>query len=251
MRKAAILFIGTIAAVAWAAQAPAQTADEIIEKALAALGGRAALSKLQTRVATGTISVTTQGMTFSGPIEIYNKAPNKSRMYFRLDMSTAGIGEMVVDQRCDGKTAFVSNNVQGDRELAGEELQAMLNGAVFPSALLGYKQAGAKAELVGKDKIDTRDVYVVLYTPKAGPAVRLFFDAGSYLALRTVSTITAPELGGATERINDVTDYRDVDGVKVPFGMKIVTGPQTVEIAFTKIEHNKPLEDAMFAKPVK
>ena len=41
------------------ATASAQTADEIVDKTLTAMGGRAALGKLTSRSATGTISIAT------------------------------------------------------------------------------------------------------------------------------------------------------------------------------------------------
>ena len=41
--------------MAWAPGALAQTADELVEKHLAAMGGRAALSKLTSQKATGSV----------------------------------------------------------------------------------------------------------------------------------------------------------------------------------------------------
>ena len=226
----------------------AQTADEVIEKHLAALGGRQALGKLQSRVSTGTITVSVQGTEISGPIESYAKAPNKSRTYFRLDLSQFGGAEMVVDQRCDGKTGFAGNSVQGDREITGNRLQTMLN-ASFPTPLLNYKEAGAKVELVGKDKVVARDAYVVRYIPKAGWIVTQSFDAETYLLLRMVLKVDAPEAGGEIEETVDPSDYREVDGVKVPFTVKVVNPMQSLTITFTKVEHNKPIDEAMFSKP--
>ena len=57
----------------------AQRADEVVEKYLTALGGRAALNKLTSRTTTGTISVTTPAGDLTGTLELYNKAPNKVR----------------------------------------------------------------------------------------------------------------------------------------------------------------------------
>ena len=54
----------------------AQTADEVVEKSVAAMGGRAALMKIRSRSATGTIVLTTPAGEISGAIAIYNKAPN-------------------------------------------------------------------------------------------------------------------------------------------------------------------------------
>jgi hypothetical protein len=233
-------------------QAPAQTkaltADELVEKHLTALGGRSALAKLESRVARGTISISAQGADVAGPVEIYAKAPNKTRTYFRVDLSQFGAGELVVDQRCDGKTAFVSNSMRGDREITGTQLQGMLN-ASFPTPLLTYKQAGTALDLKGKDKVGTRDVYVLQYMPKAGPSSTQFFDAETWLLVRVVTKVDAAELGGEMEQTTDLSDYRDVDGVKVAFALKVVNPVQTLAVAVDTIEHNKPLDDAMFARP--
>jgi hypothetical protein len=231
------------------AQAQTPTADDIIEKHLAAMGGRAALSKLESRASTGSIVVSAQGMDLAGPVEIYAKAPNKARSYIRLDLSAVGGTEMVIDQRCDGKTAFAGNSLQGDREITGNRLQNMLN-ASFPTPLLKYKEAGTKVELAGKDKVGTRDVFVIQYTPKAGSSSRQSFDAETYLLLRVVAKVDAPELGGEIEQTTDLSDYREIDGVKIPFTVQTTNPAQTVTMRLEKVEHNKPIDDAMFARPV-
>jgi len=231
-----------------AVQAQAQTADEVVEKYLTAIGGRAALAKLESRISTGSIAVSAQGADVAGSIETYAKAPNKSRVYIRLDLSQLGAGEMIQDQRCDGKTAFVSNNVQGDREPSGDQLQNLLN-ATFPTPLLNYKEAGAKVELMGKDKVGAREVYVLQYTPKAGLPSKQYFDAETHLLLRTVTKADVPAAGGQIEETRDWADYREVDRVKVPFAVSVVSPVQTFAITFTKVEHNKPIDDAMFLRP--
>ncbi|HET9359950.1 MAG TPA: hypothetical protein VFO58_09375, partial [Vicinamibacterales bacterium] len=78
----------------WAHTAAAQTADEIIEKHLAAAGGRAALGKLTSRSMAGTITLSTPGGELSGPFEILSQAPNKSRTLITLDLTALGAGKM-------------------------------------------------------------------------------------------------------------------------------------------------------------
>ena len=248
MRTAGGWLLLTVSAMFWAGQAQAQTADEVIEKHLGALGGRAALAKLTSEVATGSIAISTQGADIAGPIEAYTKPPNKSRSYIRLDLSQFGGPEMIIDQRCDGKTAFVSNSAQGDRDITGNQLQNMLNDR-FPTPLLTYKDAGAKVELAGKDKVGTRDAYVLQFTPKTGSSSRQYFDAETYLLLRTVMSVDSPELGAAIEQTTTLSDYRDVDGVKVPFSIVISSSVQTISITLTKVTHNTPIDDAMFSRP--
>lgn len=229
-----------------AAPAFAQTADEIVEKHLAALGGRAALAKVTTQVATGTITVSTQMGNISGALEVSRKAPNKARSMMVLDLSALGGSEMVVDQRCDGVKAWVHNSLQGDREITGNQLQGMLN-ASFPSSLLTYKEDGGKVELTGKDKVGDRAVHVLVHTPKAGPAVRFFVDTETFHILRSITTVESPETG-PVEQISDPSDYRAVDGIQVPFTVNVSSSVQTIAIALSKVEINKPLDDAIFTR---
>ena len=231
------------------AQASTQTADDVIEKHLAALGGRAALAKLESRTSTGSISVSTQGMELPGSVEINVKAPNKSRSFIKLDLSAVGGAEMVIDQRFDGKSGYTINSMQGDREITGNQLENMQNGG-FPTPLMKYKEAGTKVELTGRDKVGTREALVIKYTPKAGSASRQYSDAETYLLLRSVTTVDVPEAGGPIEQTSDLSDYREVDGVKLPFTVQNVSSIQTVTIRLNKVEHNKPIDDALFAKPV-
>src|SRR4026208_2205433 len=65
----------------------AQTADEIVERHLAASGGRAALAKLTSRSNAGTITLTTPVGQLSGPIEVVSQRPNKERTLITLDLT--------------------------------------------------------------------------------------------------------------------------------------------------------------------
>ena len=251
MRRFRVSPLLAVALGAWVvAPAHAQTADEVIEKHVTAMGGRAAMEKIQSRVATGTISVSVQGTPLSGPVETYAAAPNKSRMSFRLDLTAMGAGEVVVDQRCDGKAAWSSNSMQGERDLTGSQLQAMVN-EYFPSPLLGYKERGAKAEVAGKETVGARPAIVVLFTPAAGYPTRYYFDAETFLLLQQSIKQDVPEMGGEVETKVLVDDYRTVDGIKIPFVIKVANGMQDIAITFDKVEHNKPIDEAMFSKPVK
>jgi phage-related minor tail protein len=88
--------------VAWAHVAWAQTADELVDRSLAAIGGRAALLKLKSRVTTGTITLSTPAGDIEGSVELLNAAPNKSRSLIKVDLSALGVGQLVLDQRFDG-----------------------------------------------------------------------------------------------------------------------------------------------------
>ena len=98
MRKQLLVPALTALLVLPAVYLQAQTADEIVERSLTAQGGRAALSKLTSRVSTGTIAVSTPGGDVTGTVELYNKAPNKSRSLVKIDLSNFGLGQVTQDQ---------------------------------------------------------------------------------------------------------------------------------------------------------
>src|SRR5687767_954000 len=225
--------------------AAVQSADEIVEKHLAALGGRDALAKLTSRKATGTVVFAAGGGEFKGPIELYNKAPNKARALIKLDLSSAGMTDpMVIDQRFDGTSGRTSNSVQGDTDIAGNQLENMKNN-MFPSSLLNYKANGVKVDLQPKETVDGKEYIVLQMTPKSGSAVKMYLDPATYLVARTWAKITSPELG-EFEQIGQVSDYRVVDGIKMPFKSVNTTPQQTVTIVLEKVENNVPIDDAIF-----
>jgi len=231
-----------------AAFASAQTADDIVEKHLSAMGGRAALAKITSRVTTGTISVSTPGGDLSGAVEAYNKAPNKSLTVVKIDASQFGIGQIVQDQRFDGTVGYVLDSMNGNRELTGDQAE-VLRSNTFPSPLMKYKDIGSTLELIGKEKVGDRDSYVLKLTPKTGPPARIFIDADTYYLTKTVITVNVPQVGGDVEQTTLVSDYRDVDGIKVPFQVRSINQFQTINVTTAKVEHNTTIDDKMFSKP--
>jgi hypothetical protein len=90
-----------------------------------------------------------------------------------------------------------------------------------------------------------------VYTPKTGSVIRLYFDAQTWQLIRSVAKVNVPEAGGEIEQTTDPSDYREVDGVKLPFTLVVNSPVQSVTIRLQKIEHNKPLDDALFSRAVK
>lgn len=231
----------------WARTAPAQTADEIIERGIAAGGGREALAKLTSRATTGTMTVTTPGGDIAGTMEVLNQAPNKMHTVITLDLSAMGGGLMTLDQRFDGTTGHATNSMQGETPVTSGQVDVWRN-AIFPSLFLDYKQRGTKIELTGREKIGNQDVFVLLVTPAKGPASRIWMDAKTYEPVKTVTTVETAETGPVEQTIV-LSDFRQVDGVQVPFKLVGSSAVQTFTIVVTKVEHNVKVDPARFAKP--
>src|SRR5262245_28303683 len=122
MKKHFCVLAACALVIIWSSFSAAQTADEVIEKHLAAAGGREAMAKLTSRVMTGTVTVTSPVGNLSGTVELSNKPPNKARTLVKLDGTAFGIPEIVNDQRFDGTTAYVSE-LTGAREITGDQLE--------------------------------------------------------------------------------------------------------------------------------
>ena len=238
----ALLLLGS-AHVGWA-----QTVEEVISKSVAASGGRAAFLKVKSRAMTGTITLATPAGEVVGSVEILNAAPNKLRTMVKADLSALGAGQLVQEQRFDGTTGYMLDTLQGNRDITGNQLDNLRNGS-FPSPYLNYKELGITATLSGKEKVGDREAYILLFEPTTGSVVRQFIDAETYLPIRSVVKIDVPQLGREVEITTDLLDYRDVDGIKVPFLLKTSSAIQNYTITLAKVEHNVPIDDKLFAKP--
>ncbi len=232
----------------WTVPALAQTADEIIEKHIAAAGGRAAMSKLTSRASSGTISLTTPVGELKGTIEVYNKKPNKSRTLITIDAAALGGGQIINDQRFDGTTGYVVDSFNGNREISGDQLEAMKMGS-FPTPLLTYKETGTTAVLGTKETVGTSEAYVIQFTPKSGPGVRVFIDTQSFMLVKTIITINVPQLGGPVDQVVEYSDFREVDGLKIPYLTKSRNPVQTITAVMTNVKHNVEIDDSSFSRP--
>jgi photosynthetic reaction center cytochrome c subunit len=104
-------------------------------------------------------------------------------------------------------------------------------------------------QLAGMEKIDGRDMWVVA-TSTAERRVAYDFDAETGL-LRRKTTINHTIALPIPEQI-DFEDYRDVDGVKLPFTIRssAIDTYDSWTRTFTEIKRNVAADDSMFAQPV-
>jgi outer membrane lipoprotein-sorting protein len=228
--------------------AVAQTAEEIIDKSIAAMGGRAAFEKVKTRSMTGTITLMTPAGDIPGSIEVLNARPNKARTLIKADLSAFGAGPLVIDQRFDGQNGYVLDSLQGNRDITGNQLDNLRNSG-FPHAFLDYQQLGYSVKLQGKEKIGSGEAYVLVFEPAKGSTIRQFVDAETMLPVRFVLTVNVPQVGADVEQTTTLEDYRDVDGLKMPFKLSSSSSLQSFSVTLDNIAHNIEVDEKIFAKP--
>jgi hypothetical protein len=231
-----ICFLPLAARTQSAPQAPL-TIDQILEKNIEASGGRAALEKITSITARGTISVPDAGV--EGTIQLYQKAPNKA-------LTIVDLGGMQQREGFDGAIGWSDDPQNGVREKAGVELAEAKRGAVF-SRELRMKELFKTLTVKGREKVGAADAYVVEAVPAEGTPATLYYDATSGLVIRQLVTRQSPQ--GPIDVDVALEDYRAVDGVKRPFRIRQATAMFTAVVQLTEVTHNAQIDDAMFRKP--
>jgi zinc protease len=214
------------------------TANQILDRYEKAIGGRAAWQKYSSRVLMGTIEVAS--MNLSGTVLIQEKAPNKVH-------AAVIINGAAFQQGYDGITGWTDDPKNGLRDQTGAELAESKRDADFLQAF-DLRKLYSRFAVTGTEKIGDHDAYVIEATvPEGGEPTKMYFDTQSGLLLRVVSE--NHDADGVSHLREDLDDYRDVDGVKLPFTSRQTNGDTTYTMTISEVHHNVELEDSDFAKP--
>jgi hypothetical protein len=221
--------------------APAETlptVEQILDKYVAAVGGRAAIERLSTRVSKGT-QVTWNGTEF--PFETYQKSPDKY-----LDVTTRP-GGVVVTVGFDGAAGWL-RGPRGLRDLGGAQLAALKRDADLRGDLR-LRELYPDMTVAGREKVGGRDAYVIVSRVSDKKIERLYFDAQTGLLLRIAATTETPLARLPEETVFE--DYREVDGVKLPFTVRASFVDPFIGWTrkLTEVKHNVAVEDSKFARP--
>jgi hypothetical protein len=223
-----IVLAGSFAALsaAGAAAQAAPTARQIIDRYVAATGGRAHLTAFNTRHQVAEMSIAAAGMTMN--VETFQARPNK--IFTRVEMP--GMGSMTMGY--DGTTAWANNPMQGPRVLAGPELAQVLQQADFDAAL-DPSRSFPTMEVVGGGDVGGVPCWRVRMVHSSGRELQNCFDKESGLLLG--STVhTASDMGEIEANVV-YADYREFDGVKFPTRVTMIAGPQQIVTTVKSITH--------------
>ncbi|MBM3496397.1 MAG: DUF620 domain-containing protein [Armatimonadetes bacterium] len=223
------------------AKKPSLTAAQIMDRGAAVLGPKAAWDRIKTTVMAGTIEAKAQGL--SGTVVVKAKRPGR----FLVEQTIKGVG--TTRQGYDGKVGWSKDPEQGLRKLTGAELSAAQRAAI--GAHLEWRKYFAKWERAGTKKIGGRDAYVVRLSPKIGRMTIEYYDAKTFMPVRT-DMVT--EVAGLPVPIEIYpSDFRKVDGVLMPFKMRQrvlqSSGPVEVMVRIGSVKNNGPIPDTAFAMP--
>lgn len=235
---AVVIAFAGVRGFAQAQSADLPTVDQILDKYVSAIGGKAAFEKLTSRVSKGTVE--SPDAPIRGTIEVSEKAPDKALTVIDIQ----GLG--VVRDGTDASGSWQDEPTGGLSEKKGAEAADSKREATFNSEIK-LKDLYKTLAVVGRETVGGKPVFVVLGTPTEGTPVRYYFDAESGMMIRQKTTRDTPQ--GPMDVDIFAEDFRVVDGVKLPFTIRQVTPLFTMVVKLSEIKHNVALDDAIFKKP--
>lgn len=221
----------SVSGLAVAADSP--TPKDIVAKYIEATGGKAKWEGVKSRSSKGSLNVVAMGMT--GSLTQYVQGDD-AKMIMALD----GFGEFLNGMK-DGKV-WSSSMMTGDMLVEGAEAEAAKQQFDLQQ-WLNWEKYYPKAETVGEEAVGDKTAWKVLFTPAEGEAVTHWFDKESGLLIQTFG----PGMGGPST--TTYKDYKEVNGLTVPFAQAIEGANGPIEMTFETIEFNTDIDPANFEVP--
>lgn len=235
---AAMAILGPSATTQQPTQPATPSVDQIISRYISAIGGKAAIEKMTTRAALGTIEI--PAMHLSGTVMVHEKAPNKL-------LQVVIINGASIRQGFDGTTAWTDDPADGARVLSGLELSETRRDADFFHPL-HLHQIYSGLRFAGTEKIGDRTAYVVEGTAsEESDPDKMYFDSRTGLVLRIVSHRHSADGDGDVQE--DFQNYQDVQGLKLPFTILQSGGSSDFAIHLSQINPGVSLDDSEFTAP--
>jgi outer membrane lipoprotein-sorting protein len=274
----------------WAADARAAglTAEQIVEKHVAARGGLAAWHTVQTMSWAGKMDAGVGDSVARSQNYLAqtwgSKSPSKSpkvraamaaaakgespkeeaakqvQLPFVLEMKRPGKSRIELEftgktaiQVYDGKEGWLKRpylNRNDWEPFSAEQAKASAGKWDMDGPLIDYAAKGTKVALEGVEKVEGRDAWKLKLTLKDGAVQHVWIDQKSFLDVKVEGTPRRMDGKMHTVWIMQ-SDFRSVQGVTLPFELKtVVEGyPDRHRMQLEKVAVNPKLDDNRFVKP--
>lgn len=223
-------------AQAAASTEPAPSADEIVSKYVAAIGGKDAISKVKSIYSEASVQV--MGSDNPSTTTLVDGVGFKSE----VDIN----GAMIITCFTD-KGGWNVNPMAGQNEPTAmpEDVYNTGKGQIYVGGpLYDYAAKGGKVDYMGKDG----NAYKIKLTSKEGVESMYLIDGTTYLvnSVQSKAKMQDQDVDVTTK----LSDYRKTDvGYLIPYAMDVDFGQFALSIAIKKVELNKTIDPSVFAMP--
>lgn len=217
----------------------AQTADEIVNKHINAIGGKAVLSKIKSQVISSELTV--MGSTLDATSTILVGKGFKNIAIFN--------GQEII-QCVTPAGGWMINPLAGQTEptaLPNEQVKAVQSAYEIGGDLFEYTSKGSKVELAGRENIEGVNTHKLKLSKQDGRTTYYFIDPNTYYILKTESTsnINGTEVTATSSNSN----FKKTDiGYVMPYTVVSNQGFEITTI-ISKVEFNKEIDPKIFEMP--
>ncbi|MFN0139938.1 MAG: serine hydrolase [Pyrinomonadaceae bacterium] len=222
---------------------PPITVDELYQKALAASGGEANWRKLSSRVATSVSDLEHQGV--KAEATSWAKAPNFSA----TQTTMKALGKEIAKgwEFFDGRNGEEAYTFAPVEKLAGKRLEDAKLASDF-HVMLDWKSKYKTITVKSIAKVGDEDAYPVEFEPEKGTKFTEYYSTKTFLMLKREGVVTSSTSSLALPYTILLSDYRNVDGVMIPFKQVNNTiSNGNIVITITSVKHNVAIDDKLFA----
>ena len=221
----------------------AMTADELMGKVIDASGGEVSLKKLTSRVTVAEVDLEQQGV--KGIATTWSKAPNKAAT--ETTFTALGVEIATGWDYFDGEKGEQTYSFSPTSKYTGKRLEDMKLSSDF-YLILDWKPKFKKVSVERIAKCGDEECYVVEFEPNAGTKFTDYYSTKTFLLMRRDGSISSSISSVETPYSTTFGDYRDVDGVKIPFrNVNNTSGGGDIVTIVKSVKHNVKIEDSFFA----
>lgn len=232
MRTIQLLLAGGMALFA-ATAAHAQTADEIVQKHIDAIGGADNWKKVNSTRAEASLNV--QGNDVSITIVKLN---NKG---MRQDISVGGMSGYVILTPTAGTTFMPFQGMTEPQTMPADAVKDGQSQLDVQGVLVDYKAKGHTVELQGKETVGGAECYKLKVTLAGGKVYTYDIDTKSYYLVRAITKANVN--GQEMEQTVSFSNFQKLpEGITVPMTITQQFG----DVNIVKMEINKPVDEGIF-----
>jgi hypothetical protein len=212
-----------------------QTADEVINKHIEAIGGADAWKKVNSVKMEGTMQVQGAELAVTQTV-LHNKGS-------RQDISIMGMTGYTIVTPSEGWNYLPFQGQQAPEAMTAEDLAESQEQMDAQGSLIDYATKGHSVEFLGKDDVDGTECYKLKVNKKSGSPETMYFEIKTNYLIKSVSVRKAN--GQEAEVVTSYSNYEKLpEGIIVPKSITLPFG----ELIISKITINGTVDEAIFKK---
>lgn len=217
----------------------AQTADEVVSKHLAAIGGKDVINKIKSQVIESSISVMGSDLTSTSTLLVGKGFKN-----------VANFNGQEIIQCITTTGGWMINPLAGQTDptaLPDDQVKAAQSVLEIAGGLMNYKEKGGKVDLAGTESVEGVKAIKLKLTDKDGKESFYWLDPATYYIVKRESTTEAN--GQSITASSLFSNFKKTDiGFVMPF-TTIVNQGFEMTITVEKVTFNTEIDPKIFEMP--